>query len=78
LRRRGSEDGAIAIMTPFVLLLMIAMLGMALDLSRGYNRKIELQNVADAAALAAAAALDGTSAGIDRAITAAARTSGGL
>jgi Flp pilus assembly protein TadG len=71
LRRKRSEDGAIAIMTPFVLILMLAMFGMALDLSRSYNRKTELQNLADAAALAAAAALDGTSAGIDRAVTAA-------
>lgn len=71
LRRKGSEDGAIAIMTPFVIIVMIAMFGIALDLSRSYNRKAELQNVADAVALAAASALDGTPAGIDRAITAA-------
>lgn len=71
LRRQGLEDGAIAIMTPFVLILMIAIFGMALDLSRSYNRKTELQNVADAVALAAASALDGTSAGIDKAVTAA-------
>ena len=58
-------------MTPFVLILMIAIFGMALDLSRSYNRKVELQSVADAVALAAASALDGTSAGIDKAITAA-------
>lgn len=63
-------------MTPFVLIVMIAMFGMALDLSRSYNRKTELQNLADAVALAAAAALDGTPAGIDRAITAAGQTSG--
>jgi Flp pilus assembly protein TadG len=71
LRHKRSEDGAIAIMTPFVILLMIAMFGMALDLSRSYNRKAELQSVADAIALAAASALDGTAAGIDRAVTAA-------
>jgi Flp pilus assembly protein TadG len=76
LRRQGLEDGAIAIMTPFVLIVMIAMFGMALDLSRSYNRKTELQNLADAVALAAAASLDGTPAGIDRAITAAAQASG--
>jgi Flp pilus assembly protein TadG len=63
-------------MTPFVLILMLAMFGMALDLSRSYNRKTELQNLADAAALAAAAALDGTSAGIDRAVTAAGQNAG--
>jgi Flp pilus assembly protein TadG len=69
LRRKGSEAGAIAIMTPFVLIVMLAMFAMALDLSRSYNRKAELQNVADAVALAAASALDGTQAGIDRAVT---------
>lgn len=56
-------------MTPFVILIMIAMFGMALDLSRSYNRKAELQIAADAAALAAAGALDGTPEGIDRAVT---------
>lgn len=58
-------------MTPFVIILMIAMFGMALDLSRSYNRKAELQSVADAVALAAASTLDGTPDGIDRAIAAA-------
>jgi Flp pilus assembly protein TadG len=57
---------------------MLAMLGMALDLSRSYNRKTELQNVADAIALAAASALDGTPAGIDRAITAAGQAAVGF
>jgi Flp pilus assembly protein TadG len=78
LRRKGSEDGAIAIITPFVLILMFAMLGMALDLSQSYNRKMELQSVADAIALAAATALDGTPAGIDRAITAAGQAAVGF
>jgi Flp pilus assembly protein TadG len=68
-RRRGAEDGAIAIMAAFFILLMIAMFGLALDLSRSYNRKGELQVAADVAALAAAAALDGTEAGIDKAGT---------
>jgi Flp pilus assembly protein TadG len=76
LRQKRSEDGAIAIMTPFVLIVMLAMFGMALDLSRSYNRKTELQSLADAVALAAASTLDGTPAGIDRAITAAGQTSG--
>lgn len=58
-------------MTPFVLIVMLGMLAMALDLSRSYNRKTELQSLADAVAMAAAATLDGTPAGIDRAITAA-------
>ena len=61
-------------MTPFVLIVMLVMLGVALDLSRSYNRKTELQILADAVALAAASALDGTPAGIDRAIAAAGQT----
>jgi hypothetical protein len=69
LPRTGVENGAIAIMAPCVLIVMIGVLGMALDLSRSYNRKIELQGVADALALAAASALDGTPEGIDRAAT---------
>jgi len=72
--RRKSEDGAIAIITAVTLILIIGMLGLALDLSRSYNRKMELQSVADAAALAAANALDGTQAGVDRAVGAAEAT----
>lgn len=75
-RRNGSEAGAIAIMTPFIMLILFALFGMALDLSRSYNRKAELQIAADTTALAAAAALDGTPAGIDRAITAAQSAAG--
>lgn len=55
-------------MTALLLLVMVGMFGLALDLSRSYNRKVELQSVADAAALAAAAALDGSVDGIDRAV----------
>ena len=73
-----TEGGAVAIMTPFVLIVMIAMFGMAIDLSRSYNRKIELQSLADAAALTAAATLDGTPDGIDRAVAAAGQTALGF
>ena len=76
--RREAESGAIAIMAALVLPIMLAMLGFAIDLTRIYNRKVELQNVADAVALAAAGALDGTPAGIDRAVTAAADTAAGF
>jgi hypothetical protein len=74
IRRKGSEEGAIAIMTAFVLMIMIGMFGMALDLSRSYNRKAELQKAADAAALVAASNLDGTPGGIDKAVTEAGQT----
>jgi len=74
MRRKGSEDGAVAIMTPFVTIIMIGMFGMALDLSRSYNRRAELQQAADSAALAAASALDGTLEGINRAVMEAEQT----
>ena len=71
-RRPGrSEDGAIAIMAALVVIVMMAFFGIALDLSRAYNRKAELQTAADAIALAAANALDGTSDGLDNAMAAA-------
>lgn len=66
-RRPGHEDGAIAIMFAGTLLIIVAFCGLALDLSRVHNRKIEMQTVADAAALAAAYELDGTPAGVQRA-----------
>jgi len=65
-------------MTAFVIVVMIAMFGFALDLSRAYNRKIELQAVADIAALAAANALDGTEDGINRASDAASAAASGF
>jgi len=74
MRGKGSEDGAVAIMTPFVAIIMIGMFGMALDLSRSYNRKAELQQAADSAALAAASTLDGTVEGINRAVLEAEQT----
>lgn len=77
-RRNRSERGAIAVMTACVIILMMAMFGFALDLSRAYNRKMELQSVAEVVALAAARALDGTSGGIDNAMKEAADTAANL
>jgi Flp pilus assembly protein TadG len=62
------EGGAVAIMFIGGLLVIIGFCGLALDLSRVYNRKMEMQSVADTAALAAVLELDGTSAGISRAV----------
>lgn len=67
-RRPGSEHGAIAIMAVGALLIICAFFSLALDLSRVFNRKMEMQSVADGAALAAAAELDGTKAGITKAM----------
>jgi Flp pilus assembly protein TadG len=47
-----------------LLVLLIAMCGMALDTGAMYNRKVELSGLAKAAALAAAQELNGTSAGV--------------
>jgi len=77
-RRNRAERGAIAVMTACVIILMMAMFGFALDLSRAYNRKMELQSVAEVVALAAARALDGTSGGIDNAMKEAADTAANL
>lgn len=60
------ERGVIAVMFASVLLVIFGFFGLALDLSMVYNRKIEMQNVADTVALAAAAELNGTSAGVTR------------
>lgn len=48
--------------------MLIAFIGMAIDVGQLYNRKAELQNVADGAARAAAQELDGSAAGIASAV----------
>jgi Flp pilus assembly protein TadG len=62
------QTGAIAIMCALSLVVIISFLALALDLSQLYNRKMELQNAADAVALAAAHELDGSDLGITRAM----------
>ncbi|USX29527.1 pilus assembly protein TadG-related protein [Oxalobacteraceae bacterium OTU3CINTB1] len=61
------QRGAIAIVFGLMLACLIGFLGIALDLSRVYNRRAELQAVANVAALTAARQLNGTLAGIDAA-----------
>ncbi|QYF95030.1 hypothetical protein KY495_07670 [Massilia sp. PAMC28688] len=61
------QDGALGILYAMILPLMLGMIGLAIDLSMVYARGRELQAVADGAALAAARALDGTPAGLERA-----------
>lgn len=59
------QRGAIAAMTGFLLLFVLcAVGGLSLDLGRLYIVKSELQNIADAAALAAAKDLDNSPAGV--------------
>src|SRR5881397_2743676 len=66
---RKSERGSIVIMTAIGMLLLLLMVGLCIDVSRIYTVRAELQNAADAAALTAAAQLDGGAGGIDDAVT---------
>lgn len=65
----GRQRGVIAIMHALTMIVLLGFCALSLDLARVYNRKAELQSMADAAVLAAARELDGTSAGVTRAIT---------
>ena len=66
---RQKQRGAVAIMVGFLLVALIGLLGIVIDLGHLYVRKTELQNAADAAALAGVRALNGAAAGIDTAVT---------
>lgn len=75
-RHKRKQHGAVAIMVAISLIMLISVCGMSIDLSRLYNRKAELQGLAEAAALAAAKQLDGTAEGVTRAVNAAANIAG--
>lgn len=64
-----SQRGSFSLLFVWTLLLMLAFTGIALDTARAYSRRVELQGVADAAALAAARELNGTAAGVTAAVT---------
>jgi len=76
--RPGRERGAVAIMTVGALIVIIGFFGLAIDLARVFNRRAELQSVADVAALAAARELNGTRSGVTNAVGAAAARFGGM
>lgn len=63
----GAQAGSVGVMFAGSLFVIIAVFGLALDLSRLYHRKGELQSVAAAAALAGARELNGTAAGVTNA-----------
>ena len=65
---RARQRGAVVILVGFVLVALIGFAGLVIDLGRLYVAKTELQNAADAAALAGAKLLDGTAAGVDKAV----------
>lgn len=63
----GRQRGAVAIMVGLSLVVLVAMLALVMDLGQLYITRTELQNAADAGALAGAKELNGTAAGIDSA-----------
>lgn len=63
------QRGAVAVMFVLSAVVLFGFMGMALDLSQAYDRKTELQNAADAAALAGARELNGTTAGVNLAVS---------
>jgi Flp pilus assembly protein TadG len=65
---RKKERGSILAMSAIGMLCMLLAVGMGVDISRFYLAKTELQNAADAAALAAASALNYNAFGIDQAV----------
>lgn len=74
VRRTPHQHGAIAITLALMLLAILCFCGMAVDISQLTNRKTELQGIANAVALSAARELDGTAAGVAKALSSAAST----
>lgn len=68
LLSKSKQRGAVAIIFGLALTTVFGFMGLSLDLAQTYDRKTELQNAADAAALAGARRLVGTTAGIDAAV----------
>lgn len=68
-RDRKGERGSVLAMTALSMLSLLLAAGMAIDISHFYTAKAELQNAADAAALAAASQLNSSSGGIQMAVT---------
>lgn len=67
----SAERGSAATTLVIALPVMIGIMGLAIDLGHVYARQAELQQVADALVLAAAAKLDGTKDGVQAALKAA-------
>ncbi|MDO8347211.1 MAG: pilus assembly protein TadG-related protein [Rugosibacter sp.] len=67
---RTEQQGAVAIMVGLTIVVLVAFLGMAVDLGRLFITKSELSDAADACALAATAELNGAADALDRAVSA--------
>ncbi|MBA5689806.1 TadE/TadG family type IV pilus assembly protein [Rugamonas apoptosis] len=70
--RRAPQRGAVLIMFALLTMVVLGFMGMALDLAQIYNRREELQTLAESVALAAARSLNGTQAGVSAALAQAA------
>jgi Flp pilus assembly protein TadG len=66
---RKNEKGAVLFIVAAGLVVFLLFAGLAIDLSMLYNVKTDLQNATDSAALAGAAQINGTSDGINQAVT---------
>lgn len=69
MKRRAANRGVLSVAFAMLLAIILLFTGLALDVSQMYNRKLELQQLADSIALAAAQSLNGTAAGINDAST---------
>lgn len=67
--RRQRQRGAMLIAFSILLIVVLGFIGLALDVGQVIGRKTELQNLADNAAMAAAAELVGTAEGLANAVT---------
>lgn len=77
-RPRNRQRGTVAILVGLTICALIGLLGIVIDLGFVGIRKTELQNAADAAALAGARQLNGTAAGIDAAVNGNAAVAGAI
>ena len=71
-RQVCAQQGSVIAMFAVVLVVLIGFAGLAIELGQVFNRRAEVQALADAAALAAARQLNGSAAGIAGALAAAA------
>ena len=76
LKSAARHHGSIVIFFVIMLPILLATMGLALDVGKFYVIKSELQNAADACALAAAYELDGTDSQITRATNAGLKLAG--
>src|SRR5882724_11596095 len=70
-REQRDQRGSVLVMTAIAMLAFFLVLGLAIDASRIYLTRAEMQNAADAAALSADRELNTGTTGIDNAATAA-------